>query len=109
MISYDHSKTTATRPRGRCTSGLFQHSQDKFPTLLASAFAVCRAHRVPTTRHLPWEDTMSARLFEGRKEATPAFALTALAAALYAASAVANQWSYPTDPGRIAISPGDLA
>jgi len=43
------------------------------------------------------------------KDATPAFALTALWAALYAASAVANPWSYPTDPGRIATSPADLA
>ena len=43
------------------------------------------------------------------KEATPAFALTALWAALYATSAVANQWSYPTDPGFVATSPADLA
>ncbi|HZZ95261.1 MAG TPA: S8 family serine peptidase [Usitatibacter sp.] len=39
---------------------------------------------------------------------TPAFALTALFAALSAANAVANEWSYPTDPGRIATSPADL-
>lgn len=43
------------------------------------------------------------------KEATPAFALTALWAALYTTCAVANQWSYPGDPGRIATSPADLA
>jgi autotransporter-associated beta strand protein len=43
------------------------------------------------------------------KEATPAFALTALWAALCATSAVANEWSYPTDPGRVATSPADLA
>lgn len=43
------------------------------------------------------------------KKATPAFALTALWAALYATSAFANQWSYPTDPGRVATSPADLA
>ena len=43
------------------------------------------------------------------KEATPAFALTALLAALYATSAVANEWSYPTDPGRVATSPADFA
>src|SRR5690349_17188511 len=52
---------------------------------------------------------MSARLFEGWKEATPAFALTALAAALYATGAMANQWSYPGDPGFVATSPADLA
>jgi subtilase-type serine protease len=43
------------------------------------------------------------------KEATPAFALTALWAALSATSAVANQWSYPGDPGVVATSPADLA
>ena len=43
------------------------------------------------------------------KEATPAFALAALWAALFATGAVANQWSYPTDPGRVATSPADLA
>ncbi len=43
------------------------------------------------------------------KEATPAFALTALVAALHATSAVANEWSYPTDPGRVATSPADFA
>jgi len=42
-------------------------------------------------------------------EATPAFALTALAAALYATGAMANQWSYPGDPGFVATSPADLA
>ena len=43
------------------------------------------------------------------KETTPAFALTALWAALCATNAVANQWSYPTDPGFVATSPADLA
>lgn len=39
--------------------------------------------------------------------ATP-FALTALSAALYATGAVANEWSYPGDPGFVATSPADL-
>jgi subtilisin family serine protease len=49
------------------------------------------------------------RLYTPWKKATPAFALTALWAALHATSVVANQWSYPTDPGRVATSPADLA
>ncbi len=44
-----------------------------------------------------------------RQIATPAFALTALLAALYATSAVANQWSYAGDPGFVATSPADFA
>jgi len=44
-----------------------------------------------------------------RQVATPAFALTALLAALCATNAVANEWSYPTDPGRVATSPADFA
>jgi hypothetical protein len=49
------------------------------------------------------------RQYTAWKEATPAFAPTALWAALCATSAVANEWSYPTDPGRVATSPADLA
>jgi len=44
-----------------------------------------------------------------RKEATSAFAVTVLWAALCATNAVANQWSYPADPGRVATSPADFA
>src|SRR5215467_12914196 len=43
------------------------------------------------------------------KEATPAFALTALWAALHASTAMANQWSYPGDPGFVATSPANFA
>ena len=43
------------------------------------------------------------------KEATPAFALTALWAALFATGALANEWSYPGDPGFVATSPADFA
>jgi subtilisin family serine protease len=38
----------------------------------------------------------------------PCFCLTALLSALYATSAVANEWSYPGDPGFVATSPADL-
>ena len=48
------------------------------------------------------------RQYTRRKEATLVFALTALSAALYATSAVANQWSYAGDPGFVATSPADL-
>jgi autotransporter-associated beta strand protein len=49
------------------------------------------------------------RQYTRRKEATPALALTVLLAALYATNAVANEWSYATDPGRVATSPADFA
>lgn len=42
------------------------------------------------------------------KAATPAFALTALSAALHATCATANEWSYPGDPGIVATSPADF-
>src|SRR5579862_2471299 len=49
------------------------------------------------------------RQYRQRRVATPAFALTTLFAALCATGAVANQWSYATDPGRVATSPADFA
>jgi autotransporter-associated beta strand protein len=52
----------------------------------------------------------SKRQNNRRKEPNPAFVLTAiLSAALYANSALANEWSYASDPGRVATSPADLA
>jgi autotransporter-associated beta strand protein len=49
------------------------------------------------------------RQYTQLKVAIPPFALTALFAALCASNAVANQWSYPTDPGVVATSPADFA
>lgn len=49
------------------------------------------------------------RQYSRRTAATPAFAFTVLWTALCATNAAANEWSYPTDPGRIATSPADFA
>src|ERR1700748_2156363 len=49
------------------------------------------------------------RQYIWRKEANPTFPLTVLSIALLTTSAMANEWSYATDPGRVATSPADLA